>query len=144
METFAAKLYQDDDCAPLSPRVRGVSWVLGWATTLATLTLAAVLAGAFACQLSAEAALHRAADAGIREAVCDRASRRSVDAAVRRQLAGYGELEQAAVLTLARDVRPARVHVTLSAPVTAALPRWLRVLVPSEIDVLLIARRDVR
>jgi hypothetical protein len=120
--------------------VRGVGWVLRWAAALAVLGVSAAVLLAFAYQLAAERAMSRAAAAGIREAALPRATSRSVDAAVRRQLANHLDLDRATEIAVERNgwlvrgaVRPrtcGRVAVTLSAPAAAALPVGVRSVLP--------------
>jgi len=118
--------------------VRGVGWVLRWAAALAVLSASATILVAFGYELAAERTLAQAAAAGIREAALPRATGRSVERAVRRQLASFLDLDRMTKITLERNgwvVRGAiqrqagdLVSLTLSAPGDAALPRWLHVL----------------
>jgi hypothetical protein len=137
MDAPALQIFRGDDCAGERLPVRGVGWVLRWAATLAVLAVSALILVAFAYQLAAERALARAAAAGLREATCERATNRSVEAVVRRQLAGRFDLHRATTIELQQNgsrvrgaLRPQggdRLSITLSAPAIAALPRWLQI-----------------
>jgi hypothetical protein len=114
----------------------GALWVLKWAAALGIIVLATNVLLQFAYGLAAERTLLNAARAGALEATLPRATYESIEAVVRRRLAGRS-------LSIA-DVRIAiqhngfplprvfrllgddRVSVTLSVPANAALPGWLR------------------
>jgi hypothetical protein len=120
--------------------VRGVGWVVRWAATLVVLCVSTAILTAFAYQLIAEQALVRAATAGLREAACERATSRTVEAAVRGQLASHSALSRATSVHLERNGSPVKGYVAprtgdqlsiaLSAPVDAVLPRLVGALVP--------------
>ncbi len=136
MEAPTLELFRGDDGVADTMPVRGVGWVLGWAATLAVLTMSTVVLLAFACQLAAERSLAQAAAAGLREAVCERATCGSVETVVRAQLANHFALDRVTTILLERNgsplkgaVRPQtgdQLLISLSAPATAVLPRWLQ------------------
>jgi hypothetical protein len=140
MDALAFQLFGGDECAGKSLPVRGVDWVLRWAAALTALAASAVILVAFAYQLAAELALVRAASTGVREATLPRATSRSVEAAVRRQLAGRFDLHLATTIELQQNGSPVKsilrlqrgdqLSVALSAPARAALPHWLGAFVP--------------
>jgi hypothetical protein len=121
--------------AESSQPVRGVRWVLAWAAALAVLGWAAAILFAFAYQLAAEQSLTRAATAGLREATCERATRRTVEQTIRRRLTEHGYPDHYVSVALERNgapvrgvVRPAagdRLSVSLAVPIVDVLPGWL-------------------
>jgi len=138
MDAPALHLLSASELAIDSLPVRGVGWVLRWATTLAVLCVSATILTAFAYQLAAEQALVRAATAGLREAACERATSRTVDAVVRQQLASHFDVSGATTVFLERNGSPVmgfvaprsgdQLSISLSVPVEAALPRLVGVL----------------
>ena len=140
MDAPALQLFCAVNCRTDNLPVRGVGWVLRWAATLAILFVSAVILTAFAYQLAAEQALARAAAAGLREAACERATSRSVDAVIRRQLGS--DLARATTIALQRNgspttgvVRPRmgdHLTLTLSTPVAVVIPRWMQMLMWSQ------------
>jgi len=118
------------------PPVRGVSWVMRQAATFAALALAAVTLLEFGYRLAGERALSRAAHAALAEAALPRATSQSVEQAVRTRLAGHYDLGRDTTITFQGNgwlirgpIRPRageQLTIALSAPVDAALPRWLR------------------
>ena len=112
----------DEICARPLP-VRGVGWVLRWAATLMVLAAAAVILVVFGYQLAAERALARAATAGLREAALPRATNDSVEAVVRRRLAGTLALDRATRIDLTNA--GGRRSIGLAVPMDVVLPRWL-------------------
>jgi hypothetical protein len=125
MDAPALQLFIGDEEASSPVRVRGVGWVLEQAALIAVLVMTATALTAFAYELAAERALARAAAAGLREAALPRATTESVEATVRRRLAGGLALDRAARVRLARAGD--RLAINLSVPTAAVLPRWLPV-----------------
>jgi hypothetical protein len=115
---------------------RGIGWVLPWTGALAVLAIAAGLLAEFACIASAEHALSNAARAAAIEATLPRATYQSVAATVERRLARYPALAKRVLLTLSQNGVPVqtqfrqhegeRITVSLSAPESAGIPRWLQ------------------
>lgn len=140
MDAPALQLFRGGDCKREFLPVRGVGWVLGWATVLAVLAVSAVILVTFAYQLAAERTLARAAAAGLREATLPRATSRSVEAVVRHHLVGRFDLHRATTIELQLNGSPVKgvvrpqsgdqLSLTLVAPARTALPQWLRALVP--------------
>jgi hypothetical protein len=118
--------------------VRGIGWVLKWAAAICVLSTSAVILLNLAYRLAAERALVQAATAGIREAALPRASRRSVEQSIRRELANYIHSERDVSISLQLAGKPVmspiasrssgHLSVTVSLPADAAFPSWLRVL----------------
>lgn len=137
-----------------APPVRGVTWVLCWAATLAVLIVSAAVLSAITCRLAAEGSLARAAAAGLRESSLPRATSRSVESVVRSRLAGCFDLQHAVLIEVRHDGRPThgylRSHsdgqtsVTLAAPLGAAMPCWLSALLPGQTDTLITTQVDGR
>jgi hypothetical protein len=123
MDAPALQIFSGDDCALAPLPVRGVGWVLRWAASLAVLAGAATILVVFAYQVAAERTLVRAANAGLREAALPRATHASVEAAIRRRLAGAMSLDRATHVIVSSAGNRASVH--LAVPVAAVLPRWL-------------------
>jgi hypothetical protein len=140
MDAPALQLFRGDDCKREPLPVRGVGWVLRWAATLAVLAVSAVILLTFVYQLAGERTLARAASAGLREAALPRATSRSVETVVRHHLAGRFDLHRATTIELQQNGSPVKgvvrpqsgdqLLLTLAAPARAALPAWLRALVP--------------
>src|SRR3972149_1143722 len=97
------ELFRGDDCRCQPVPVRGVGWVLRWAAALTVLAASAAILLAFAYQLAAERALAGAAAAGLREASLPRATSGSVEAVVRRQLAGRFDVHRATTVELLQN-----------------------------------------
>ncbi len=123
MDAPALQIFSGDDCALAPLPVRGVGWVLRWAASLAVLAIATMVLVAFAYQMAAERALVRAATAGLREAALPRATNASVEAAIRRRLAGTTSLDGATRMSVAKAGN--RLSVRLAVPVAAIMPHWL-------------------
>lgn len=104
--------------------------MLRWAATLMVLAVSAVILIVFGYQLAAERALARAAAAGLREAALPRATNQSVEAVVRRSLAGTMALDRATRVSLANA--GGRRSIGLAVPLGAVLPRWLFVIAGSD------------
>ena len=154
MNTSGLHLFGMEEPASDDLPARGVGWVLRWAGTLVVLLASAVVLTGFSYQLSAEQALLRAARVGLREAACERATSRSVEAAVRQALAGRFGLSGATEIRLLRDgtsVKGAvrsqsgdRLSLALAAPCWSAMPRLVVALVPWQQDAVLTARVEKR
>lgn len=102
--------------------VRGVTWVLRWASLMAALLIGFLILTAFGIELMTERALVRAAEAGAREAGMPRATARSIEAVVRRRVAVTAGLDRATSVSIRAD------SIALSVPVSAVLPRWMSIL----------------
>jgi hypothetical protein len=132
-ETLAARRVE----APVGTQ-RGVQWVLQWAAALAVLAFAGSTLVEFAYLSVAEHKLSIAARAGVLEATLPRASYQSVALVVESHLTQYPRLARRLQLTLvqngspvARQIRPGdgdRLSIALSAPSSAVLPDWLRII----------------
>lgn len=135
MDSQALQLYRGDSLSEHRLPVRGIGWVLRWAAAIAVLAFTILVLVAFAYQLSAEAALRRAAAAGMREAALPRSTSDSVAAVVRQQLSGRPQLQRALQLQLAAGGVPIRgpiemskvspLSLSLAVPTANALPRPL-------------------
>ena len=131
MDAPALQIFSGNEICARALPVRGVGWVLRWAATLMVLAAAAVILVVFGYQLAAERALARAAAAGLREAALPRATNQSIEAVVRRRLAGTLALDRATRVSLANAGGWRSIH--LAAPLSAVLPRWLSVVAGKDI-----------
>jgi hypothetical protein len=132
--------------------VRGVGWVLKWAAAVAVLCVAAIILLNFAYRLAAEQSMIRAARAGIREASLPRATNRTVEQSIRRELVGCYRLGSDTDIALRTAGRPIKgiaanksdgvFSVTLSASVNAALPNWLQALSPWHAQIVISAHTN--
>ncbi len=138
MEAPALTIYQANETTVVELPVRGVAWVLGWTAVVVSLAASAMILVTFAYQLAVEQSLHRAAEAGLREASLPRASSRSVEFIIRQHLAERFSLDLAATVSLERSgvpmsgilrLRPGeQLSITLSVRADAVMPRWLTAL----------------
>lgn len=132
--------------------VRGIGWVLKWAAAVCVLSATAIILLSFAYRLAAERALAEAATIGLRAAALPRATTRSVEQSIHRELAKYIGSEGGVSVALQSAGKPVKgaidhrssgqLSVTLSAPLAASLPNWLSALSPWSRDTLLVAKVD--
>lgn len=122
------------ETTPVAPR--GVAWVLRWAGAVATLLFSLITLIEFACVLSAEQTVARAARAGALEATLPRATAESIADTVERRLGRLAAPGSDWTLDLKQNDMPTRMisgpregdhfSVTVSLSNRAALPDWLR------------------
>jgi hypothetical protein len=135
-----------------SQPVRGVGWVLKWAAAVCVLAATAVILLSFAFRLAAERTFTEAAAVGLRAAALPRATSRSVEQSIHRELARYIRSEGGVSVALQSAGRPVKgaidhrlsgqLSVTLSAPLAVSLPNWLSAVSPWSRDTLLVAKVD--
>ncbi|MGE3641065.1 MAG: hypothetical protein AB7G28_21095 [Pirellulales bacterium] len=135
MDAPAFHIYRGDTATAQHLPLRGIGWVLRWAAAMAVFGFTLLVLAAFAFQLSAEQALRTAARAGLREAGLPRSTRESVAAVIRQHLAARPRLMRATQLQLHVNGSPVvgpvahdtdkRLSLSLSAPASLAVPRWL-------------------
>jgi hypothetical protein len=131
---------------------RGIAWVLQWAAGLAALAVAGTVLIEFALLVAAERNLVLAARAGVLEATLPRATYQSVTDVVERRLSSYPRMAEQLQLTLVQNGAPVerrfrqhdgdRFSITLSAPNSSVLPRWLRTVTFWRPDALIYAHAD--
>lgn len=124
--------------AARAARVRGVWWVLQWSAAVVVLGYSTSVLAEFAYRLGAERALARAARAGVLEATLPRATVGSVERSVWRRMEGRVGTRRDVRLALLQNGAPAgkrlalrdgdRVTLSLTVPVRAMMPEWLRTL----------------
>jgi hypothetical protein len=115
--------------------ILGAGCVLKWSAAIVTLGIAAITLLCFAYQLSAEQALARAVGIGLRAAAMPRATSRTVEQSIRRELGNGSQLSQAAHIWIERAGKPFKgaiasdnrhkIAVTIAAPTASVLPSWL-------------------
>ena len=123
-----------------SQPVRGIGWVLKWAAAVCVLAATAVILLSFAYRLAAERALTEAATVGLRAAALPRATSRSVEQSIHRELAKYNGAEGGVSVALQSAGKPVKgaidqrlsgqLSVTLTAPLAVSLPNWLGAVSP--------------
>jgi hypothetical protein len=128
--------------------VRGIGWVLKWAAAICVLVASATFVLSFAYRLAAERALNEAAAIGLRAATLPRATKRTVEQAVKLELAKCTGSDRGISVSLQSAGKPVQgaidhrrfgqLSVTLSAPL--AMPSWLSALSPWSRDTLLVAK----
>jgi hypothetical protein len=132
--------------------VRGVSWVLKRAATVGVLAASGAILLNFAYRLAAEQVLTRAAAIGVRAAALPRATHRSVERAIHRELAGAALQDDGINIALQSAGKPIKgpieprargaISVALSAPAATMLPSWLSALAPWDRDSKVAARAE--
>ena len=86
-------------------QVRGIVWVLRTAAALLVFAFTLLVLTSFAYEVAAERVLRQAAAAGMREAALPRATRESVESAVRRCMTIHNHRARAVQFQLDRGVR---------------------------------------
>jgi hypothetical protein len=134
---------------------RGVVWLLTWAAAVAVLAFSSSVLAEFAYMLTAEHKLALAARTGVLEATLPRATFESVTATTMRRLTAYPLLTKQLQLTLMQNGSPVQhqfrqadgdhFSITLSAPISAVVPAWVRTIMPwrSESSIQAHAERQI-
>jgi hypothetical protein len=147
-----ANVYPILEYADQTRPVRGIGWLLKWTAAICVLSTSAVILLSFAYRLATEQALSEAAMAGLRAAALPRATSRSVEQSIHRELGNYLRSDRGVSVSLQSAGKPVKgainrrlsgqLSVTLSAPLAVSLPSWLSALSPWSRDTLLVAKVD--
>jgi hypothetical protein len=131
--------------------MRGIGWVLKWAAAICVLVASGAILLSFAYRLAAERVLNEAATVGLRAAALPRATNRTVEQSIKRELARCTGSDgvRVSLQSAGKPVKGAIDHqasrplsVTLSAPLAVSMPSWLSALSPWNQDTLLVAKVD--